>query len=141
MGRQKRNFGSVLVELLLFPLYALPLGFHRVWARLVVWVLRDVMRYRRDVIVTNLSRSFPELKYKHIAALTRKIYAHFGDILAEAVWFGGRRGERGRRRLNASGMVDIVNPGEFNELFVNSGSVMVLCDHMGKLEVTSGMFS
>ena len=41
---------------------ALPLGFHYACSGFFTWILKDVMRYRRDVVMTNLSRSFPEKK-------------------------------------------------------------------------------
>lgn len=141
MTKEKRNFGAALVEILLAPVARLPLGFHLAWSKFFAWILRDVVRYRRDVIVTNLSRSFPELGCKEITRLTRKVYSHFGDICAEAIWFGGCKGAKGRRRLNESGIVDIVNPEVFNDLYDKCGSVMILCSHMGNWELLGGWFT
>ena len=47
----------------------LPLSFHYVVGKVFAWAAKDVMKYRRDVIVTNLSRSFPDKKYEDIVSL------------------------------------------------------------------------
>ena len=141
MQQQKRSFGVVLVEAILGLLARLPLRFHLACGRFLSWVLRDVLRYRRDVVMTNLARSFPELKYKALSALGRKCYDHLGDIVAEAIWFGGCKNARGRKRLNDSNIVDIVNPETFNEVYDNSTNVMVLSSHAGNWELLGGWFS
>ena len=50
----------------------LPLGFHYGFGRFAGWVMKDVMHYRKDVIYTNLARSFPELKYKEPKKIAEK---------------------------------------------------------------------
>ena len=44
----------------------LPLGFHYFWGSLVAWVMKDVMQYRLDVVLTNIARSFPEMDYRTV---------------------------------------------------------------------------
>lgn len=141
MQQEKRTIGVVLVEALLGLLARLPLGFHLGFGRFLSWLLRDVIHYRRDVVMTNLSRSFPELKYGELKELMKKCYGHFGDIVAEAIWFGGCKNARGRERLNRSHIVDIVNPGVFNEVYESSTNVMVLSSHVGNWELLGGWFS
>lgn len=141
MEQEKRNFGTVLIEGFLGLVARLPLKFHLAWAKFFSWVLRDVVRYRRDVVITNLSRSFPDLKYKQIKVLAKKFYAHLGDIMAEAIWFGGCKNAKGRERLNASHIVNIVNPETFNAVYDSSSSVMVLASHAGNWELLGGWFS
>ena len=141
MEQEKRNFGTVLVEGFLGLVARLPLKFHLAWAKVFSWLLMNVVRYRRDVVITNLSRSFPELKYKQITALAKKSYAHLGDIIAEAIWFGGCRNAAGRRRLNESRIVHIVNPETFNEVYASSTNLMVLASHAGNWELLGGWFS
>ena len=130
-----------MVEGVLGLLARLPLKFHLVCGRAVSWFLRVVMHYRRDVITVNLSRSFPELKYKEIQALMRKTYDHLGDVIAEAIWFGGCKGAAGRRKLNDSHIVDIANTEVFNSIYENSDNVMVLMSHAGNWELIGGWHS
>ncbi len=44
-----------------------------------------VIGYRKNVIIQNLCRSFPELKYNEISSLTRGFYKHFSDVFIEVV--------------------------------------------------------
>lgn len=141
MEQERRNFGTWLVEAVMGVIAPLPLRFHLAWARVFTFILRDVVHYRRDVVMINLSRSFPELKYKELKALYRKAYNHFGDIIAEAIWFGGCKGAKGRRKLNESRIVDIVNPDVFNDLYDRSDNVMVLMSHAGNWELIGGWHS
>lgn len=141
MEQERRNFGTWLVEAVMGVIAPLPLRFHLAWARVFTFILRDVVHYRRDVVMINLSRSFPELKYKELKALYRKAYNHFGDIIAEAIWFGGCKGAKGRRKLNESRIVDIVNPDVFNDLYDRSENVMVLMSHAGNWELIGGWHS
>ena len=63
-----------------------PLKMHYFWSGLFKSVMK-LTRYRRDVVMTNLSRSFPEKKYKEISALADRFYSNLADILVEAVFF------------------------------------------------------
>lgn len=140
MTQDRKNFGAALAEALAAPFAALPLSFHLGFANFLAWLLRDVFRYRRDVVVTNLSRSFPEMKYAELRQTTKLFYRHLADIFAEAFWFGGRHGERGRRKLNESRIVDVVNPQTFNEVYDDSTNMMVLSSHAGNWELLGGWF-
>lgn len=42
-----------------------------------------LISYRRSVIVQNLSRAFPDMKYKEIAAISRAYTRHFFNLFAE----------------------------------------------------------
>ena len=136
---KKRTFGVRLAEGL-FRLHArLPLTYHYRLARFATWLVEDVFRYRRDVVMTNLSRSFPELKYGDLKDLSHKFYRHFGELLAETVWFGGCRGEKGRKRLIDSHIVEITNSEEFNAFFDRPTTVMLLNSHAGNWELMGGV--
>ncbi len=141
MQQEKKSVGVVLVEAVLGLFARLPLGFHRAMGRAMGWLLRSVIHYRRDVVMTNLSRSFPELKYKEITRIADKSYRHLGNIIGEAIWFGGCKNARGRKRLNDSNLVDMVNPEVFNEVYENSTNMMVLSSHCGNWELLGGYFS
>ena len=63
----------------------MPLRWLYAISTLVAFVLRSVLHYRRDVIIQNLSRSFPELKYKEIKSIANKFYKHFADVFTEVL--------------------------------------------------------
>ena len=141
MEQEKKSIGVVLVESFLGLIARLPLRFHLGWGRFFSWFLRVIVHYRRDVVMVNLARSFPELKYKQLQALCRQCYDHLGRLMAEAIWFGGCKNAPGRKRLNDSGIVDIINPETFNEVYANSTNMMVLTSHAGNWELLGGWFS
>lgn len=141
MTQEKKSFGVLLFKLLAAPLAALPLSFHLSCSRFVAWVLRVLVRYRKDDVMINLSRSFPDKKYAEIKEIARHFYRHLGEIFTQAIWFGGCRGARGRKRFSDSRVVDLVNPACFNSLFDGSPGMMVLTSHTGNWELLGGWFN
>ena len=144
MGRHYRKKGDGLrVELvwgLLGVVSRLPLGFHRRVFRMVSWFLEKVMHYRRDEMMINLGRSFPDKNYRELKELRHRVYLHLGRIMAEALWLGGCRGRRGPKRLHRQHLVEIVNVKDMNELYDKSSSVVILCGHSGNWELFPGIF-
>ena len=63
------KIGYILLRALIWIPAHLPLWFHHGAAHFLCWLLRDVFHYRRDVVLTNLSRSFPDKKYKQTSLL------------------------------------------------------------------------
>ena len=112
----------------------LPLKFHYFMGGIFAWLARSVFRYRYDVVMVNLSRSFPDLKYGALKALAKDFYRHFGEIVAESIWFSGSN----YKRLYDSGIVTVTNPEEFNRLFLSTPSMTVLSTHCGNWELLGG---
>ena len=112
----------------------LPLRFHYFMADILAWLLRKVLRYRYSTVMINLSRSFPDRKYKEIDRMAKDFYRHLGEIFAEAIWFGGSS----YKRLHDSGIVTVTNPEELNELFLSTPSMTVLSTHCGNWELMGG---
>ena len=95
-----------IVRGLMVTLSKLPLRFHYFMADILAWLLRKVLRYRYSTVMINLSRSFPNKKYKEIDRIAKDFYKHMGEIFAEAIWFGGSS----YKRLYDSGIVTVMNP-------------------------------
>lgn len=131
------SIGVKIFRVLATPLQKLPLGFHQAAGRFAAWLMEHVAGYRRDLVMVNLSRSFPQKKWKEIRSMASDFYAHFGDIFAEAMWFGGCRGDVGR--LRRSGVCRVTNPEELLEAYANSPSVLLLTSHMGNWELLGGL--
>ena len=133
-----RTMANVLHNVLLAvfrPVQRLPLKFHYFWGKGFARLAGDVLKYRRDVVTVNLSRSFPERKYKDIKKLTRSFYDHLGEVFAETVWLGGCRGDK--ERFFQGIRIDIDGLEGLTEDF-RKGSVMILNGHFGNWELIGG---
>ena len=136
----KRTFGVRVMEFFMRLRARLPLTYHYAWGRFVTWLVRDVFHYRTDVVLTNLSRCFPDSDYDVIKDIYKQFYVHFGELVAEAVWFSGCRGEKGRQRLIRQNICQIENIDEFNAFYDrSSSSVMLLNSHAGNWELLGGV--
>ena len=112
----------------------LPLKVHYFFAGLITWILRDIMRYRNDVVLTNLARSFPEKKYWDLKPIYNDFYKHLGELFVEAIWFGASD----YKRLYKSGIITVTNPEVFNDMFLKTPNVTVMFSHCGNWELLGG---
>lgn len=129
-----KDLGVNIVRFFLVGLSKLPLKFHYFMGDIFAWLARVVIRYRYDVVMINLSRSFPDKKYKQLQTLAKEFYKHFGEILAETIWFSGSN----YKRLYDSGIVTVTNPEELNELYLSTPAMTVLSTHCGNWELLGG---
>ena len=126
-----------IVRGLLVTLSQLPLGFHYFMEDVLSWLARNILRYRSDVVWINIARSFPDRKYKELKKIYRDFYRHFGEIVAEAIWFSGSN----NKRLKRAGIVKVTDPELVSEYFDNSPSMTVLSTHCGNWELLGGLFA
>ena len=105
---------------------------------ILAWLLGDVFHYRENVVYTNLARCFPEKPYGEIKSIRKKFYRHLADIFREMLWFGRCKGERGRKRLHNSHIVEITNPEVLNSMFAGAPQMMILQTHAGNWELIAG---
>lgn len=70
----------------LFIISILPLAIHYLFADAIGPLLHHVIRYRRDVLETNLRKAFPEKSEKERKQIARQYYHHMADLLAEALY-------------------------------------------------------
>ncbi|MBQ9583050.1 MAG: lysophospholipid acyltransferase family protein [Bacteroidales bacterium] len=132
----------LLAWLILAPLYVLsllPLRVHYLFARIITWLLRDVFRYRRDVIDTNLEGAFPDMTPQAREKLKNDYYRHLGDVVAETVWAMTRSG----RHISRKGFyrVDPSSEEVINRAYLNSPGVVTLLAHTGNWELASDLTS
>ena len=125
------KIGYILLKPLLWLLSRLPLGFHHAMSGFVCFVMKDIMHYRRDVVITNLSRSFPDRKYNEIKQIADRFYHHLSDIIVETIWFGGCSDPE---RFVKAGAEEMANPEVIQDLYDKSPAVMVLNSHCGNWE-------
>lgn len=113
----------------------LPLKFHYFMGDVFAWIAMNLLKYRFGMVWMNLSRAFPEKKYKELKSVVKDFYRHFGEIIAETIWFGGSD----YRRLVRQGIVEIRNPEVLNEMYDTAPSVTILNSHCGNWEILGGM--
>ena len=118
----------------------LPKGFHFAMADFIAWFARRVLRYRIHEVTVNLARSFPELNYWDLKPVTKDFYRHFADLLAESVRYSVFHGEKGRKRLRDSHILEVNDVSVVNHLLETTPSVMVLNSHLGNWELFAGIF-
>ncbi len=136
--RHLKKFCAYLLLGIMRLLSALPLKVHYFLCRGISLLAEYVFRYRRNVVRINLENSFPEKSPEEIAGISHKFYRHFGDILAEAIWFGKYRR---RETLRKKGVARFENVDGHREDFENAGSVMVLTSHCGNWEIMGGWYA
>lgn len=133
-----RKIGTWLLKGLLRLLGLLPLRAHYALGRFVSWLAESVFRYRRDEVMHNLTKAFPDVNIWDLKPIRKEFYRHFGELIAEAVWFGGcRRPERLRRQR----LVEIENPEVAAQLFEAAPSLVVMYSHCGNWELFGGIGS
>lgn len=103
----------------------------------VAWMAEKVLRYRRDVVLVNLSRSYPDKRYGEISGMAHEFYVHFGEIFAETLWMAGCHGRP--RRFADSRIVRVTNPEVLNRLYGDSPGVMIVSGHIGNWELMGGV--
>lgn len=129
---------NVLVKIfrgLIVLLSRLPLKFHYFMGDVLVWLAGKVFRYRADVVMTNIARSFPDSKYKELKHIYKDFYRHLGEIFAEFIWFGGSSYSRLRR----NGLVRITNLKVLSDMYEAAPSVTLLSTHCGNWELLGGL--
>ena len=132
------KLGVFLLKVPLRLLGLLPLRVHYALGRFVAWLAEDVVRYRRDVVMHNLTKAFPEKNVWDLKPIRKAFYQHFGELVAEAVWFGGCRNAK---RLRRARLVEVENPEVAARLFEAAPSMVVMYSHCGNWELYGGIES
>jgi KDO2-lipid IV(A) lauroyltransferase len=109
-------------------LWAFPFPLLYVFSNFVSWVMSRVFNYRRDVMLDNLRKCFPEADEKTINEIIRKTYRNLADILVEgtkAFTMTGRQIVRRHRIINP----EVIKP------YLESGRTFIgVAGHYGNWE-------
>lgn len=124
-----------IVRGILVLLSKFPLKFHYFMGDVFSWLAMNVIRYRYDVVVTNVSRAFPEKRTWEVRRIVRDFYRHFGELVAEAIWFSGSSYER----LRKNRIMTVTNPEVVSEYYSRFPSITLLSTHCGNWEMTGGL--
>ena len=127
--------GKFFVKCLMRFFGMFPLGFHYFNARWMAWLLYRVIGYRREEVITNISRCFPEKGYDEIKAITQDFYRHFSELIVESIWFGACQNPK---RLHKARIMENRDVAMMNALYDKCPSVMVMYSHTGNWELYGG---
>ena len=133
-----RKIGTWLLLGLLRLLGLLPLRAHYALGRFASWLAEKVIRYRCDVVDHNLALCFPDKSDEERMAIRKDFYRHFGEIVAETVWFGACRNPK---RLRRQRLVEVDNPDVAARLFEAAPGMVVMYSHCGNWELFGGIES
>jgi KDO2-lipid IV(A) lauroyltransferase len=100
----------ILVAPFIYLLSLLPTGLLYVVADGVAWLLEHVVRYRRQVILTNLRNSFPDKSDSEIREIAHDFYSHFADLLVENIKALTITPEELQSRISIPGMAELFQP-------------------------------
>lgn len=123
-----------VIKVLMKAVSALPLGLHRFNAGIIGWLAHNVIHYRLKVVRENVDKAFPDLTPIQRKRIVRDFYHHFGDLICETVWFGGKSSSQ----LHKSGICTIVNPEETVRLASCAKGTVILSGHFGNWEILGG---
>ncbi|MBK6346358.1 MAG: lysophospholipid acyltransferase family protein [Bacteroidales bacterium] len=127
MNRLHRFFSSFLLFTAKLA-GRLPIGILYFKAGFLRIIAEKILHYRYQVIIQNLSRSFPEKNYKDIRALAHGFYIHFFEIFAEVIK------SQGLKPADAKARFHIENPELINDLHSRGINVIAMAGHRGNWE-------
>lgn len=99
-----------------------------VFSDFVSFILRKIVRYRKDVIYNNLKNSFPDKTEDEIRILCKSFYRHLADITLESIK-GMTVSEKSIKKRYV-----VKNASVSDELFSKGLSVLCLTSHYGNWE-------
>lgn len=113
----------------------LPFGLLYILSDFLSFVLMYVVRYRRDTVQRNLSRSFPEKNAKELNQITRKYYRNLSDLIVEIL----KLSRMTRRQIDQR--VEFRNQEIFDDLYDKKINVFAVLGHCGNWEWVGNKFA
>ncbi len=92
------------------------------------FILNNVVKYRREVALQNLSKSFPEKSEEEIKAILKQTYKNISDIFIEVVKIEKLSKEELDNRMEINGLEIL------DKLYESGKSVIILTGHLGNWE-------
>lgn len=127
------KIGYYIIIFFLKAFSLLPLKVHYALAGAIAFILDKVLHYRRSVIVSNISRSFPELTYWEINKLTKEFYKHLADVVVESVWCYSASTEEIGKQVKITGQEDLEKALSHNK------NAIIMLGHLGNWEIFTGL--
>ncbi len=106
----------------------LPLKVLYLSADLLYLVLYHITGYRRKVVASNLSNSFPEKDPTELKSIEKKFYRHLCDMFVEGMKMTHMSDKQIMRRMR------MINPEIFAEIYAGGNSAFLMLGHYGNWE-------
>ncbi len=106
----------------------LPLWYLLVYSRFIYFILYYLIGYRKKVVRTNLSNSFPNKSLTELKKIERKFYQHLSDLIVENIWAI----EASPKQLQKQCIIEDIHV--FEELYQQKRDFICLLGHFGNWE-------
>ena len=123
------KIAGYLLWWLLYAISYLPKRLFYLLSDIFAFLMRKVFKYRTSTVAINLARSFPDLKYDQLKAITKEYYTYMCDIFMESVWAISASPKQLCR------MVTVKNPQLMDEICAKHNKVIVMLGHRGNWEL------
>ncbi|MBO7434156.1 MAG: lysophospholipid acyltransferase family protein [Salinivirgaceae bacterium] len=120
--------GYYLTMTLFLAVWILPKPLQMLLGLFIYVIVAHVLRYRRKVIITNLTKSFPQKSRKEINRIARRYYRHLSYMIIEAVNL------RFSPRKRIAQCMGVQNPEALQQLIDKNRNVLIILGHYGNWE-------
>ncbi len=120
--------GKIAYYIIIIPFSYLPLPILYLFTDFLYLLLISIIPYRKNVIESNLERSFPNKTNKEIKQLKRKFYRHFTDLLAEGIKNLSLSKDGYAKRFK------VINPELMDDLYAKNKNVLLVSGHYNNWE-------
>jgi len=120
-----------IIQVFLKIINYLPFRIIYIFSAFLYPVLNYIIRYRKNVIITNLTNSFPEKSRAQIKTIVNGFYHNFTDLIFEVIKLGSISEKELFRRVTVSGEHVLA------KLIQQRKGVVVVMSHSGNWEWTS----
>lgn len=120
--------GYYLTMTLFLAVWILPKPLQMLLGLFIYVIVAHVLRYRRKVIITNLTKSFPQKTKKEINRIARRYYRHLSYMIIEAVNL------RFSPRKRIAQCMGVQNPEALQQLIDKNRNVLIILGHYGNWE-------
>ena len=102
---------------------------------LIHFILFRIIGYRKQVIITNLTNSFPEKNIDEIQEISRKFNRYFCDLMLETLK------TLTISRSSVKKCVEFEDDGLFEKFYNKNQSVVIVMGHLGNWELAGARFA
>jgi len=120
--------GYYLTMTLFLAVWILPKPLQMLLGLFIYVIVAHILRYRKKVIITNLTKSFPQKTKKEINRIARRYYRHLSYMIIEAVNL------RFSPRKRIAQCMGVQNPEALQQLIDKNRNVLIILGHYGNWE-------